>query len=115
MNLKVLLLVSSLFLPACSVLPKQDPIIKIVPSNIPIQPSPEPVTMRRVRFDVVSDENLDQFLKENAARNSDLAFMAVDPVVYENLAINLAELKRYILAQKAIIQYYESQLEKEND
>lgn len=42
---------------------------------------------------------------------ADKTYFAISVNDYETLALNLADIKRYILAQQYIIKYYEAQLE----
>ena len=114
MNWKVLLL-GSVFLSGCSFLqPKTPPPETIfVKHDIPIQRRPEPLDLLDVTFDVVNKSNLETYIYENERRNNGLVFVAMDVVTYENLSLNMAEIKRYILAQKALLDYYETQLTEE--
>lgn len=56
---------------------------------------------------VVSKENYDDFVKEFESKNGGDAYIALSVKDYENLALNFAELRRYIEQQKQIILYYE--------
>tara|TARA_R110000868_G_C10571052_1_gene737761 strand:+ start:470 stop:685 length:216 start_codon:yes stop_codon:yes gene_type:complete len=60
-----------------------------------------------VEWYVVSEKNLDTFLERVKADNGEVAFMAITPKGYQNLAIGIGELRRYVLQQKEIIAYYE--------
>ena len=66
--------------------------------------------MPNVEWYVVSEKNIDQFIERVKEKNGDLAFFAMTPKGYENLAIGIGELRRYINEQKAIIVYYEEAL-----
>lgn len=68
---------------------------------------PQPVELNDVKFYVVTPDNLDEFLKEFEEDNGQIVFVATSVPSYENLSINLQELRRYILQQKEIILYYE--------
>jgi len=63
---------------------------------------------------VVNERNLDEFLAEFQERHGDVAFVALSMKDYENLALNIAELRRYINQQKQIIIYYEEAVSPEN-
>jgi hypothetical protein len=56
---------------------------------------------------VVNADNLDEFIQQLKDEKGDVAFVALSIDTYENLALNIAELRRYILQQKDIIVYYE--------
>lgn len=75
--------------------------------EIPIQPRPEPVVMPDVDWYVVNQSNLEEFLQRINNDVGDVVFIAVTPKGYENLALGIAELRRYILQQQSIIAYYE--------
>jgi hypothetical protein len=63
--------------------------------------------MTDVRFYVVTEENYEEFKKEFSNTNDSYVFYAVSVHDYENLALNFAEIFRYIKQQKEIIIYYE--------
>jgi len=51
---------------------------------------------------------LDEFVEEYTETFGDLAFVALSIKDYENLALNVAELRRYINQQTQVIIYYEN-------
>jgi hypothetical protein len=63
----------------------------------------------------VSAENYDEFVKEFEAKNGADAYIAISVKDYENLALNFAELRRYIEQQKEIILYYEEAVKPEEE
>ena len=56
---------------------------------------------------MVNQDNYDEFVKQFTEINGDLAYVALAIKDYENLALNISELKRYIDQQQEIIVYYE--------
>ena len=78
-----------------------------VHKNIPIQARPKPIDMSDVKFYVVTEENFEKFKEEFTKANSDYVFYAVSVHDYENLALNMAEIYRYLKQQKEIVIYYE--------
>jgi hypothetical protein len=64
-----------------------------------------------VRWYVVSESNLDEFLANFKEEEGLLAIMAISAQGYENLAMTIADMRRYILQQKDIILYYEEALD----
>lgn len=68
-----------------------------------------------VKIYVVSAENYDEFVKEFEAKNGADAYIAISVKDYENLALNFAELRRYIEQQKEIILYYEEAVKPEEE
>jgi hypothetical protein len=93
---------------------KSEPIVvtqpQIIKQNIPIQARPKQLQLTDVRWYVVSETNLDEFLAKFKEEEGLLAFMAISAQGYENLAMDIADMRRYILQQKDIILYYEESL-----
>jgi len=83
---------------------------KYIKPNIPLQARPRPVEMQDVNFYVVTAENLEDFRKRFEAENGQFVFFAISVRDYERLALNLADIRRYIEQQKTIIVYYEKAL-----
>ena len=113
--LKVLsLLPLCLLISSCSSWPKLKQIeIKTVQVDrvIPIQNRPRPINMNDIKFYVVTSENFEEFKKRYEKDNGTFLFYALSVRDYETLAINMAEIKRYIEQQKQIIIYYEKAVE----
>lgn len=113
--MKLLLIPGSLlFLSNCAaVLP--EPLIvtekEYIKQNIEIKEPPKYVDMPNVEWFVVSEKNLEEALKRIEETNGAVAFMAITPKGYENLALGIGDLRRYILQQKEIIAYYEKAVE----
>lgn len=114
-NLKPIL-VSSLLLPialssGCTsvepqIVVKTDYIVK----DIPLQPQPKPLNLHRVKFYAVTPENLEDFLIRFEEEAGITVFFALSVPDYENMSLNVAELRRYIDQQKAVILYYEDSI-----
>ena len=68
---------------------------------------PKPVQLNDVRVYVVNERILDDFLADFQQRHGEVAFVALSMKDYENLALNIAEMRRYINQQTQIIIYYE--------
>lgn len=81
---------------------------QVIEKNIPIAQRPKPVQMASVRLYVVTEDNYEEFKQRFLETNPNLVFYAFSVPDYEHLALNMAELKRYILQQKEIIIYYEN-------
>jgi hypothetical protein len=75
--------------------------------NIPIQPRPKHVTLNDIDFYAVTEENLDEFLVRFGEENGAVVFFAISVPHYENISLNMGELRRFIEQQSAIILYYE--------
>ena len=68
---------------------------------------PKPVQLNDTRVFVVTEENFDTFIEEFKSIYGEVAYVALSMRDYENLALNVAELRRYINQQTEIIVYYE--------
>jgi hypothetical protein len=80
---------------------------KIIERNIPTQERPKQVNLEDITWYVVTERNMDEFIKRFEDENGTLVFYAMSVRDYETLSLNMADLKRYILQQKEIIVYYE--------
>lgn len=68
---------------------------------------PAPVSMLPVNFRVVTRETLPALLDElSRTQGSSPVFIAITVRDYENLALNFADLRRYIEQQRAVVVYY---------
>jgi hypothetical protein len=105
----LLLLLSSLT--ACSLFSKPEKVVvtqvEYVERTIPIQPRPKPVTLYDIEFYAVTKENIDEFIERFEKAEGSLVFFAISVPDYENIALNMGELRRFIESQTAIIVYYE--------
>ena len=80
---------------------------KIVKPVIEIKERPKGVKMLPVKFYVVTEKNYEEFKERFKKDNGEFVFYAMSVPSYENLALDMAELRRYIEQQKEIIIYYE--------
>ena len=106
----ILILVPLLLLSNCAKILPEPKIItqtEYVERKIDIQSAPKAVDFPNVEWYVVSEKNLDEFLARVKADNGAVAFLAITPKGYENLALGIGDLRRYLLQQKEIIIYYE--------
>ena len=63
--------------------------------------------MNDIYFYVVTEENFEEFKTKFVKENGDLVGYVLSVRDYETLALNMAEIKRYIQQQKELIIYYE--------
>ena len=75
--------------------------------KIPTQKRPRPVNMNDVYFYVVTEDTFENFKERFKKENGDLLFYALSVRDYETIALNMAELKRFIDQQQQVIVYYE--------
>lgn len=99
-----------LTLTACSARTVEPTVVtktEYVEQNIPIQSRPSKVEFGPVDWFVITQDNLEEKLAEIESQSGSVVFFAVSAKGYENLALGIGELRRYINEQKAIIVYYE--------
>jgi hypothetical protein len=82
-------------------------VTKIEQIKIPVVARPKPLQLNDTRVFVVTKDNYEEFVKDFKEVYGDLAYVALSMKDYENLAINIAEMRRYLNQQKEIIVYYE--------
>jgi hypothetical protein len=103
MILSPLLIISACTTPE----PKTITQTRYVEKDIPTVSRPRSVDLNDVEFFVVTEENYEEFKEKFLNKNKDLVFIAISVKDYENLSLNISELKRYIEQQKEVIIYYE--------
>ena len=112
-QLRYLLIWSLIWLgSSCSLLNRQPEekivtVTKIIQPIIPVVERPKQLDLSDVDWYVVTERNMEEFLGKFEKDNGDIVFMAISVRGYENISLNLADLRRYILQQKEIIIYYE--------
>jgi len=114
-NSKTILITSSLLLALTSLTgcgtfntePRIQTVTQYITPNIQIQQQPKPVALLDVQWYVVTEENLEAFLEKFRQDNGTVVMLSMTVRGYENMSINMQELRRYINQQKQIILYYE--------
>lgn len=107
-----MLLLASTSLSGCSFLRPEEKIVvqtKYVERNIPTVPRPKGFQLNDVQWYIVAPENFQEFKVRYEKENGNFVFFVLSVPGYENLSLNMAEIKRYIEQQKSIIIYYEEQ------
>ena len=107
---------SILFLSGCSSLrpePEIKTVTKIEKVQIPVVARPKPLQLNDTRVFVVTKDNYEEFVKEFTETYGELAFVALSMKDYENLALNVADIKRFLEQQNEIILYYEKAVTEE--
>ena len=74
---------------------------------------PKPLQLNDTRVFVVTKDNFEEFKKEFTEVYGELAFVALSMKDYENLALNIADIRRYLNQQEEIIVYYEKAVTEE--
>ena len=107
------LLLLSLIVSSCTSWPKFTQIevqTVEVERNIPIQNRPRQLNLSNITWYVVTDQNFEEFKEKFIKQNGEFLFFALSVRDYETLALNMADIKRYVAQQKQIIIYYEKAL-----
>jgi len=74
---------------------------------------PKPLQLNDTRVFVVTKDNYEMFVEEFTETYGELAFVALSMKDYENLALNIADIKRFLEQQNEIILYYEKAVAEE--
>ena len=86
-------------------------VTETVPVVIPKIAPPKDMRLENIRIYVVSeDENINEFKETFRKIHGEVVFVAISIKDYENMSLNIAEMKRYIDQQKQVILYYEDAL-----
>lgn len=101
-------------LSGCSMFPKAPDVVTkpiIVEKPALVVPNPTPASQMPVEWIVLTQDNFESKMKEMAAKGQSFVVFALTPDGYQNLSLNIAELRRYIKQQNAVIatlkNYYE--------
>lgn len=117
-----LLLITLLALSGCSTLREYIPEVKPV-EVVQIQkkqaiyhpPLPNQVKTKPVEWSVLTPQIMEEYLSDlEKGQASTNVYYGVSPTGYENLSLNMAEVKRYIRQMLSIINYYQD-LDKEDE
>lgn len=86
-------------------------ITETVPIVVPKATPPKDMRLENIRIYVVSEDvNINEFKETFRKMHGEVVFVAISIKDYENMSLNIAEMKRYIDQQKQVILYYESAL-----
>ena len=98
-----------ILLSSCSSKPEKEIITveTIVKPTIAIAQKPRPVEFDELKVKVITEANVQEVIQEMKTNQGQFLVYALDPVTFNNLAIGIEEIKRYIEQQNDIIVYYE--------
>ena len=74
----------------------------------PVLPQVQPIEQQQFEWVIITEDNFEEVIKAFEAQNKRLVFFAVTPEGYETLILNMADTRRYIAQQKAIISAYKT-------
>ena len=111
----VVLISVALFTTSCSLLNPTEVVVQTeyVEKVIPIQARPKGITTYPINFFAVTEENFEEFRATFEDEYSDFVFFALSVPDYENLSLNMAEIRRFIEQQTTLIIYYEDSISPE--
>ena len=75
-------------------------------------PNADELNLREVKWVIITPENVEEQIKAIEESGRPAAFFALTDKGYENLGLNLSDLRAYIQQQQAIIAAYKSYYEK---
>ncbi len=100
---------SILFVSACGKPPVQEIQVSAKPVDKPelVLPYADPIKARDVKWIVVTPDNYEKVFNDLAKNGHPIVLFALTDKGYENIALNLSDIRAYIQQQKAIIAAYE--------
>ena len=111
--MKYVLLSSTIFLAACGSSSDIEPVKPVevrtleVEKPAPVVPTVDQLRLRDVKWVIITPENIDEKFAE--VKSGEVVLFALTPDGYENIALNLSDIRAMIEQQKKIIAIYESQ------
>jgi len=111
--IKYVLLTSVVFLVACGSSTKIEPVKPVevrtieVQKPAPVVPTVDQLRLREVKWVIITPENAEEKFKQ--IKTGEAVFFALTTDGYENIALNLSDVRALIDQQKKIIAIYESQ------
>jgi uncharacterized lipoprotein YajG len=116
---KIVLLSIALLLAGCASGPKVLVAPEMVERPKITLPPALPAEQSNVEWVIITRDNVDQKLKAIEKKNGTVSLFALTSQGYQNLSMNIAELRRYIQQQNAIIaalkDYYEAPVKKDTN
>jgi hypothetical protein len=111
--IKYVLLLSAIFLAACGSSTKIEPVKPVevrtleVKRPAPVVPSVDQLSLREVKWIIITPENIDEKFKE--IKTGEVVLFALTTDGYKNIALNLSDIRALIDQQNKIIAIYKSQ------
>jgi hypothetical protein len=111
--IKYVLLSSIVFLTACGSSAEIEPVKPVevrtleVEKPAPVVPTVDQLRLREVKWVIITPENAEEKFAE--IKKGEVVLFALTPEGYENIALNLSDIRALIEQQKKIIAIYESQ------
>jgi hypothetical protein len=101
---------------ACGKPPVQEIQISAKPVDKPelVLPYADPILMRDVQWVIITPENYEQVFNDLAKKGQPVVLLGLTDKGYENLALNLSDIRAFIQQQQAIILAYEGYYKQSN-
>jgi len=98
-----------LFLTSCASTQPQRIEVSSKPVEIPklVLPKADELNMRNATWTIITEQNFEQVVEDLRKKGKVIVFFALTEDGYENLALNLSDVRAFIQQQKAIIAAYE--------
>lgn len=106
MNKMLLITLMSFSLIGCSSIETQKTSIQYEESIVVHPPMPQAVKLTAIDVDVVTENNLTDFIEQNQKEYGYVMFLAISPEEYEIFARNMIDIRRYILDLKTLLKFY---------
>jgi hypothetical protein len=120
MKVKSIILISCLFVIAnCSMMPTAKPVeVVTIAEPVPLYHPPLPLEVGLVDIDweILTPDLMKEYLEnyENGSAPA-IAYYSLTSKEYENLSMNMAEIKRYLRDTLSIVKYYRDYDKKDNE
>ena len=120
MKIKNIILISCLFvITNCSMMPSAKPVeVRTIAEPVPLYHPPLPLEVGLVDIDweILTPELMKEYLEnyENGSAPA-IAYYSLTSKEYENLSMNMAEIKRYLRDTLSIVKYYRDYDKEDND
>jgi hypothetical protein len=120
MKIKSIILISCLFVIAnCSMMPTAKPVeVVTIAEPVPLYHPPLPLEVGLVDIDweILTPDLMKEYLEnyENGSAPA-IAYYSLTSKEYENLSMNMAEIKRYLRDTLSIIKYYRDYDKEDNE
>lgn len=101
---------------ACGKPPVQEIQISAKPVDKPelVLPYADPILMRDVQWVIITPENYEEVFNDLAKKGQPVVLLGLTDKGYENLALNLSDIRAFIQQQQAIILAYEGYYKQSN-
>lgn len=120
MKIKSIILISCLFVIAnCSMMPSAKPVeVVTIAEPVPLYHPPLPLEVGLVDIDweILTPDLMKEYLEnyENGSAPA-IAYYSLTSKEYENLSMNMAEIKRYLRDTLSIVKYYRDYDKEDNE